>query len=174
MTRILCRLLLAAVAVTATHVASARGSTSFAGLCRFDRGAFTYSDPVGFLPQRVRWTIDESGVCWGRLNGRTVNAAPTAVHEDLEDDIGGCGPTSDAHGPGVLTFAAGGRLHYHVRHGVILGQPFLARGDGGGLATGLAEAFTENKPSALALCASGRYRSGPLRYVLQTLGTLAG
>jgi hypothetical protein len=151
----------------------ARAAT-FDGSCQFDNGAFTYSRPVGLLPTHVAWTLDETGRCSGRLNGRPVTAAPTAIHEQLVDDIGGCGPFSDAHGPGLLTFASGVQLHYVARHGIGLGQPLLARGQDGGLALGIAEAFTQNKPSALQQCATNSYTSGPILYLMQTLSELRG
>jgi hypothetical protein len=149
-------------------------ATTFDGHCQFAHGTFTYAHPVGFLPTQVNWTLDETGTCSGRVNGQALAASPARVYENVHDDIGGCGPLSDAHGPGLLAFASGARLSYYVRHGIGLGQPFLARGTKSGLATGVAEAFTENKPSALQQCASGSFRSGALRYLLLTLGALRG
>jgi hypothetical protein len=162
-----------AMAMAAAHTAAA-SATTFEGTCEFHQGALTYAHPVGFPATRVAWTIDESGQCWGTLDHRAIAASPTAIHEHLQDDFGGCGPTSDAHGPGELVFGRGRRLRYYARHGLVLGQPFVARGAISGSAVGIAEAFTENKPSALALCAANRYTTGPIRDIFQTLGRMAG
>jgi hypothetical protein len=122
----------------------------------------------------VQWALGETGSCSGRLNGTLVTDAPATIQEQLQDDIGGCGPTSDAHGPGLLTFTSGVQLHYRVRHGLGLGQPLVAKGDESGVAIGLVEAFTENGPSALQQRVTSSFTSGRLLYVLQTLDKLRG
>jgi hypothetical protein len=167
-------LIVMATAVAPAEFASPAAAAKFTGHCQFARGAFTYARPVGFLPTHVRMTIDETGVCSGTLDGRRLKAYPTRIEENLQEDIGGCGPTSDAHGRGVLTFASGVQLRYSVRHGLGLGQPVRVRGVRSGRAVGLAEAFTENKPAALGQCARREYRSGPIRYLLETVGALNG
>jgi hypothetical protein len=146
--------------------------TSFAGTCKLS-GTFSYETPVGWAPTTVRWENAAAGTCSGQVDGqqRTVQAS---VRERLSDDIGGCGPTSDAHGSGILTLRGAGQIPYTVDHPLVIGAAMILYGRGGGSARGIWTAYLRGTPASAEECTESRFVSQGFDEAFTTISTLAG
>lgn len=159
----------ALVAVSASRAAAAR--PAFSGRCQFS-GSFAYSRPVGFAPTAVRWSDQGTGTCTGSLGGSPVTL-PAAVSERLQDDIGGCGPTSDAHGTGTITIGSLASIDYRTTHPLIVGAPFVARGKHTGGAVGVLTAYLHGSLPIVEQCLASEFRAGQYDMVWQTTSPIS-
>ena len=146
--------------------------THFAGTCKLT-GTFRYQTPVGWAPTAVRWDNAATGTCSGEVDGqqRTVQAS---VRERLSDDIGGCGPTSDAHGSGILTLRGAGQIPYTVDHPFVVGAPMVLYGRGGGSAHGVWTAYLHGTPASAEECTDSQFVSQGFDEVFSTIDTMTG